>query len=241
MAAARPREIVHQSADALVRVIAGKIWALPQSVTGRPVTIALAGGSTPQRLYEALAQPPQPVDWTRFEFFFGDERSVPPDHPDSNFGMARDALLAKTGAKVHRMAAEKGEAEAYAKLLDERIQVKRGGLPVFDLVLLGVGNDGHTASLFPGTAALDETAQTVVMNDVPQLETRRMTLTYPVLNAAARVWFLITGEGKREIVARCRKGLAGEDAKRTFPMLGVRPAAGELVWWLDKAACGTDG
>lgn len=238
MAAARPREAVHESADALVRAIAGKIWALPQSVSGRPVTIALAGGSTPKRLYEELARPPQPVDWSRFEFFFGDERSVPPEHPDSNFGMARAALLAKTGAAAHRMAAEKGEAEAYARLLDERIAEKRGGLPVFDLVLLGVGNDGHTASLFPGTAALDETRRAVVMNDVPQLETHRMTLTYPALNAARRVWFLITGEGKREIVARCRAGLDGEDAKRAYPMLGVRPAPGELVWWLDRAASG---
>lgn len=240
MAAARPREVVHESTGALVRAIAEKIWALPQSVTGRPVTIALAGGSTPKRLYEVLAKPPKPVDWSRFEFFFGDERSVPPEHPDSNYGMARDALLAKTGAKAHRMVAEKGEAEAYAKLLDERISEKRGSLPVFDLVLLGVGNDGHTASLFPGTTALDETSKTVVMNDVPQLETRRMTLTYPTLNAAARVWFLITGEGKREIVARCRAGLDDAKAKRTYPMLGVRPAAGELVWWLDKAACETE-
>lgn len=239
MAAARPREVVLENADALVRAIAEKIWALPQSVSGRPVTIALAGGSTPKRLYEVLAQPPQPVDWTRFEFFFGDERSVPPEHPDSNFGMANAALLAKVGAKAHRMVAEKGEAEAYARLLDERIPAKRGSLPVFDLVLLGVGNDGHTASLFPGTTALDETAKTVAMNDVPQLETRRMTLTYPTLNAAARVWFLITGEGKREIVVRCRKGLADANAKRTYPMLGVRPEYGELVWWLDKAACGT--
>jgi 6-phosphogluconolactonase len=111
-------------------------------------------------------------------------------------------------------------------------------VPVLDLVLLGLGEDGHTASLFPGTAALDETERWVVMNDVPQLGTRRMTFTYPLINAARRVWILVTGAGKRQIVAQCLAARISDGAAKRWPVLGVRPAAGEFIWWLDEAAAG---
>src|SRR5205085_3455500 len=124
----------------------------------------------------------------------------PPEHPDSNYGMAKRALLDHVPVTAHRMVAEHGDAEGYARLLGERIARRRDGAPVLDVVLLGMGDDGHTASLFPGTAALTERTRWVVMNDVPQLKTRRMTLTYPVLNAAEHVWMLIAGAGKRERV-----------------------------------------
>jgi 6-phosphogluconolactonase len=118
--------------------------------------------------------------------------------------------------------------------LDQTTQLP--AFPQFDLILLGMGEDGHTASLFPGTAALAERAAWVVMNEVPQLHTRRMTLTYPVLNAADRVWVTIAGAGKRAVVAECLAAAARGETPR--PILGVRPTAGELIWFLDKAAAG---
>jgi 6-phosphogluconolactonase len=204
-------------------------------------TVALAGGSTPKRLYELLATPPwiDRVPWQQIEFFFGDERAVPSDHPDSNWGMAKRALLDRVPSPAHRMEAEKGDADGYARLLGERITKRRDGVPVFDLVFLGMGDDGHTASLFPGTAALTERERWVVMNEVPQLHTRRMTLTYPVLNAADRVWVSIAGASKRPMVAECLAKAADPGHRPARPILGVRPTGGELVWFLDGAAAGS--
>lgn len=231
---------VFEDAEALAQAVAAEIVACAATATGRPFTIALSGGSTPKRLYEILAAPPfrDRVRWQDVELFFGDERSVPPDHPDSNWGMAKRALLDRVPVVAHRMEAEKGDADGYARVLGERIPRRRGGVPVLDVVLLGMGEDGHTASLFPGTAALGERARWVVMNDVPQLHTRRMTLTYPVLNAAERVWILSAGAGKRTMVAECLAAAARGDDPPPRPIVGVRPSDGELVWFLDKAAAG---
>jgi 6-phosphogluconolactonase len=232
---------VFDDAEALAKAAADGIADLASAPKARPFTIALSGGSTPKRLYEILATPPyrDRIAWRDVELFFGDERSVPPEHPDSNYGMAKRALLDHVAVVAHRMPAETGDADGYARLLGERIARRRDGAPVLDLVLLGMGDDGHTASLFPGTAALQETVKWVVMNEVPQLHTRRMTLTYPVLNAADRVWALIAGAGKRTKVAECLA--AAERGETPYPILGVRPTAGERVWFLDKAAAGVAG
>jgi 6-phosphogluconolactonase len=232
---------VFEDAETLAGAVAAAFAVLTERPAGAPFTVALAGGSTPKRLYELLAAPPfrDRVRWTSVECFFGDERTVPPDHPDSNYGMARRALLDHVPCTSHRMAAERDDAEGYARLLGERIAKRRDGVPVLDLVLLGMGDDGHTASLFPGTAALAERERWVVMNDVPQLHTRRMTLTYPVLNAAERVWMLIAGAGKRARVAECLSASARDDDPPRHPILGVRPVAGELIWHLDRAAAGS--
>ena len=197
-------------------------------------TIALSGGSTPKLLYERLASREirERIPWSRIEIFLGDERPVATDHPDSNFGMARDALLAHVAVRAHPMPAAIGDADAYERLVRERVAPGRQGIPAFDLILLGIGSDGHTASLFPGTTALDERERLVVMNDVPQHATRRMTFTYPLVNAARRVWVLATGAAKRDVVAAC---LRGADPAR-HPAAGVRPRDGELVWWLDEPA-----
>jgi 6-phosphogluconolactonase len=234
---ARLETRVFDDAEAVAAAVADAIVAHAEHPAA-PFTIALSGGSTPKRLYELLAASPrrERVRWPDVELFFGDERAVPPDHPDSNYGMVKRALLDHVPVRAHRMVAEQGDADGYARLLDERIARRRDGIPVLDLVLLGIGEDGHTASLFPGTAALGERARRVVMNDVPQLHTRRMTLTYPVLNAAERVWVLIAGASKRAIVAECLAAAARDEAPR--PILAVRPTAGELVWFLDKAAAG---
>lgn len=230
------------SAEALAVAVADQFAGLAArpSQGSAPFTVALAGGSTPKRLYELLASEPYVgrVPWHQVEFFFGDERPVPPEHPDSNYGMAKRALLDQVPARAHRMEAEKDDADGYARLLGERIAKRRDGAPVLDLILLGMGDDGHTASLFPGTAALHERTRWVVMNDVPQLLTRRMTLTYPVLNAADRVWMLIAGAGKRPMVTECLAAAAHPEDPPARPILGVRPTEGELIWFLDKAAAG---
>ena len=229
----RPHLVVCKDSDALSRNVATAIGQMIDEIARTPVTIALSGGSTPKRLYETLAAEPfrGRLPWQSVELFFGDERTVSPDHPDSNYGMARRALLDPLGLEAHRMPAAEGDAAGYERLVRHRVPAGEDGIPAFDLVLLGVGEDGHTASLFPGTAALDERERLVVMNDVPSLGTRRMTFTFPLLEAARRVWVLASGAAKRAIVARCLDP-AGAD----LPVARARPRSGELVWWLDEAA-----
>jgi 6-phosphogluconolactonase len=152
--------------------------------------------------------------------------------------MAHEALLSHVDVQAHRMHAETGEAEAYEKLLRDRITESRDGAPVFDLILLGMGGDGHTASLFPGTEALNEQSRLVVMNQVPQMKTRRMTFTYPLINAARHVWVLVPGADKRERVKECLDALARQPSGRPYPIVGVQPTHGELVWWLDEGSAG---
>ena len=170
--------------------------------------VALAGGSTPKRTYELLAEPrlSRRIDWGSVHIFFGDERTVPPDDKDSNFHMANLALLSQVAlpsGQVHRMAAERGDtvgaAREYASEIGRVFGIAPGGeLPRFDLILLGMGKDGHTASLFPHTTALEEKRAWVVANDVPSMSTARMTLTAPVINAARCVMFQIAGPDKAE-------------------------------------------
>jgi 6-phosphogluconolactonase len=232
------RTTICKDASDMARRVAERIGELSREKRGRPAMIALSGGSTPKRLYEALAKPPlfEQVDWTGLEFFFGDERSVPPEHADSNYGMALKTLLSKIPSMVHRMVAEEGKADEYEQLVKSRVPAKSGAIPAFDLILLGMGPDGHTASLFPGTRALEEQSRLVVMNEVPQMKTRRMTFTYPLLNAAERVWVLIAGKDKVAKVAECTA--ARVRGEKPYPVLGVEPTHGELVWWLDEAATG---
>jgi 6-phosphogluconolactonase len=232
--------IVATDAADLARRVAERFRALTNEDIGSKLAIALSGGSTPRRLYELLATPAfrTSVRWDTVALFFGDERAVPPDHPDSNYRMVREALLSAVPVTAYRMPAETGEAAAYETLLRARIGAERDAVPVFDLILLGMGTDGHTASLFPGSAALAERSRLVVMNDVPQLKTRRMTLTYPALNAARRVWVLVSGMDKRDIVAQCLAARDDRGAEERLPVVGVRPNHGELIWWLDEAAAG---
>ncbi len=233
-----PRTLVFADAAELARTVAERIAELSHGPGDDPVAIALSGGSTPKRLYEALVAPPlrDRVAWARLEFFFGDERSVPPEDPDSNFGLADRTLLRSVPARAHRMVAERGEADAYEALVRERVRKRRDDIPVFDLILLGMGDDGHTASLFPGTAALDERTRLVVMNEVPQKSTQRMTFTYPLLDAADRVWPLIAGPDKRTMVASCLEATAR--GEQPYPITRLAPTEGELLWWLDSAAAG---
>jgi 6-phosphogluconolactonase len=209
-------------------------------------SIALSGGNTPRLLYEALADPSVSGDapWNDIQIFWGDERHVPPDDPESNYRMAREALLdhiAIPAANIHRIHAELPNpvtaAVAYADELTRAFNLDQidgdTTLPRFDLVLLGLGEDGHTASLFPHSPALQERRALVVANPVPRLSTTRITLTIPVLNNAARVWFLVTGGSKAAILKQVLEGPVQPDE---FPAQHISPVDGELLYLLDSTA-----
>jgi len=212
--------------DALSQHAAREFAVLARRATG-PFHVALSGGSTPKRLFaELVAMGRDDLPWDRVELWWGDERCVPPDHPDSNYGMTKQALLDPLRiepARVHRIEAE-GDPDAAAAKYAAAIP------KVFDLVFLGMGPDGHTASLFPGSAALDETERTCVANRVDSPLTKgpatRITLTYPVFAAARAVRFLVAGADKADALARIQ---AGAD----LPAARVR---GHVEWFVDAAA-----
>jgi 6-phosphogluconolactonase len=199
--------------------------------------VALAGGSTPKATYGVLARDhAEDVDWPNVHVFFGDERTVPPDHEDSNYRMAREALLDRVPVgSVHRMRGELPPDEAAASY-ETYLKQFFGGEAVLDLVMLGIGGDGHTASLFPGTPALEVTDRLVVANPVPKLDTTRLTLTAPVLSAARAVNFLVAGEGKAEAL---REILEGDADPHRYPAKLVRPPGGP-TWFVDRAARGSE-
>jgi 6-phosphogluconolactonase len=206
--------------------------------------VALAGGDTPRALYAVLAadaQVPAPrLDWSRARVFWGDERCVPPDHPESNYRMASEALLDKVpipAAHVHRMRGEDEDpqraADLYASVLRAAFGAPAPELPRFDLVLLGLGADAHTASLFPGSSVLRETARLVAAPHVEKLAAHRLTLTPPVLNAAMHVVFLVSGRAK---AGPLRDVLEQEVRPELRPAQCVRPERGELLWLVDAEA-----
>ncbi len=204
-------------------------------------TIALSGGSTPRNLYNLLATNARTsLPWDRMFFFFGDERHVPPTDKDSNFRMANEAMLSKLPipeGNIFRVPAENPDAaaaaEAYEQSLRKFFALEPGQLPVFDLILLGLGPDGHTASLFPGTAALQQKSRLVVANRVEKFDTFRITFTLPVLNAARTVAFLVSGTDKAPALqAVLQSDYPGEQ----YPAKLVHPANGKLIWLVDCAA-----
>ena len=200
--------------------------------------IALAGGSTPRTLYQVLAAPPhrERMDWGRWEVYFGDERACPPDDPASNFGMAREALLDLVPVPpqhIHRMEAERADLDAaaaeYSSMLASTCPpAAPGSAPRLDCILLGLGDNGHTASLFPGDPALAVTDRWAVRSRADYAPFDRITVTYPVLNNAAHVAFLVTGPAKGEALRGVAEG--------SVPAAGVRPPDGELRWFMDRVA-----
>lgn len=202
---------------------------------------ALSGGSTPKRFYELLATEEfsSQVSWPRIDLFQVDERCVPPNDPRSNYRMIREAMLdAVPEARFHRMAAEEADRDAaardYAESVRNALGARAGSWPQLDIIYLGMGGDGHTASLFPGTTVLNEQELSVAPNYVAKLDMWRLTLTLPVLNAAAHVVFLVDGAEKADIVSRV---LASDSAKAPqYPAQLVRPDHGTVAWYLDEAA-----
>ena len=196
--------------------------------------VALAGGSTPKATYKVLARDhARDVGWPNVHVFFGDERTVPPDHEDSNYRMAREALLDHVPVgSVHRMRGELPPDEAAALYEEELLAFFEEEPPVLDLVMLGIGGDGHTASLFPETSALEVTDRLAVANPVPKLDTTRVTLAAPVLNAARDINFLVAGEDKAEAL---KEILEGDADPREYPAKLIQPSGGP-TWMVDRAA-----
>ena len=203
--------------------------------------VALAGGGTPRDFYKQLVQSDtkNAVAWNKVHIYFGDERFVPQDHIDSNFQMAKDTLFSKVdipSSQIHAMVdpslSPEQNAARYASLLDQQLLKDANGNPVFDLVLLGMGGDGHTASLFPNTEILNEDKKSVAAQFVDKLGVWRVSLTYPTLNAARHVVVLVVGEGKAEILSALAKS---SSADSRYPVQGIKPRK-DLQWFLDKAA-----
>lgn len=210
-----------------------------QAVAARSrFTVALSGGSTPRALYELLAAEPYVTrtPWEATEIFWSDERCVPPTSDESNYRMAYEALLARVAVpeeRVHRMRGEdepQVAARAYARILEEKLDESP---PRLDLILLGMGEDGHTASLFPGSTALSDTEHLVVAPFVEKFKAHRLTMTLGTINAARNVTFIVSGEAKAETL---RAVLEDERGAHPLPSKLVEPSGGELVWLVDEAA-----
>lgn len=240
--------VIFEDKEALSREAAHRfIFLANQTIgAGGVFNVALAGGSTPEMLYGLLAALPfrEDLDWTQVHLFFGDERAVPADHADSNYRMANATLftpLALPAANIHRMPADMPDLDAAAQAYEAEIRAHFAPsdpevLPRFDLILLGMGSDGHTASLFPHKPALQEKTRLVVGTE-PGLKpfVPRLTLTFPALDAAAHVLFLVAGADKAATLHRVLNGPAEPEA---LPSQAVAPTAGSLVWLVDQAAMG---
>ncbi|MGB0909169.1 MAG: 6-phosphogluconolactonase [Nitrospirales bacterium] len=232
----RPQQIFTNAAEKFCHLTEDAILR-----TGR-MTVALAGGSTPKALYSLLAAEPyrSKVDWQKIHFFWGDERHVSPNHQESNYLMAQESLLSQVSvisSQIYRIQGEMSSAEAAANAYEEVLQRVfvpiSGEVPVFDLILLGMGPDGHTASLFPGTKAVHESSRWVVAPWVEKFQTYRITLTPVVLNQARHVMFMVSGEDK---AAALHAVLEGPSQADQYPSQVVNPVSGELLWLVDESA-----
>jgi 6-phosphogluconolactonase len=242
--ATRPVVQIYDDASAVARAAAERFVVAARDAVAqrRRFTVALSGGSTPRALYSLLASQPShdQVDWSRVWVFWGDERTVAPTDPESNYRMARETLLYHVpvpATQVFRMRGEYADPEKAAAVYE--VDMRRafalapGELPRFDMIVLGMGPDGHTASLFPHTTALHVTDRLVVANRVDKLQTWRITLTAPVINHASEVLFLVVGEDKAAVLARVLQGPREPDE---LPSQLIAPVKGWAVWLLDRAA-----
>jgi 6-phosphogluconolactonase len=216
---------VFENSRELARGAAEHFVALAQKDS---FTVALSGGSTPKVLYQVLAEEfREQVLWSKVQFFWSDERHVAPDHPDSNYRMAHEALLSRVPvleSNVHRVRSENPSAQEAADEYEKII------VPRLDLILLGLGTDGHTASIFPGSEVLHETKRLIAAPWVEKLNAYRITMTLPLLNNGASVLFLVSGAEKVEIVKEVLEG------PQKYPAQFVQPTNGELIWMLDRDA-----
>lgn len=239
----QPGVMVCPDGDSVARAAARMFveWAWQAIARQGAFRVALSGGSTPKVMYGHLASETyrKQVDWGKVYLFWGDERCVPPDDPESNYGMARKELLIRVpipSANVHRMEAERDDlgraAQEYEELLRKELDRDENGLPRFDLVFLGMGADGHTASLFPGARGIRTTSRWVSTPLAPKPGKRRMTLTLPVMNAARRVLFLVAGSEKAAML----RTVLEEKVQPPLPSQLVEPVDGQKLFLVDRAA-----
>lgn len=236
-----PNVFVFDTSEQLAVAAAERFVELEYAFHGEPrrFSVVLAGGNTPRRVYELLATErfKNRVEWPQVHLFFGDERAVPPDHPDSNYAMAYEGLISKVpipAKNVHRMIGE-GDAQENARLYENQLKTFFAGAAWlrFDLVFLGLGEDGHTASLFSHSAALDEKSKWVVATKFERTGQERITLTVPVFNHAAQVMFLVVGKEKAKILAEV---LHPQPGSELLPAQAIQPGSGKLEWLVDRAA-----
>lgn len=245
MSVTAPVVIVAENADAAADQAAERVVEIVREriASSGNCHLALCGGTTPAELYRRIARPPlsERVDWPKVRIFFGDERDVPQDHVENNYRMVAKNLLDHVPiplAQVHPMPADcrdmSAAAEQYEELIRRLVPAEGNDIPRFDLILLGLGGEGHTASLFPDTPALTETKRLVVAQFVPVIGRNRMTFTFPLINAARHVMFGVTGPDKAMAVA----AVLSDDPKlrARCPASRVAPAKGELIFVLDTAA-----
>jgi 6-phosphogluconolactonase len=225
-------ELSLRAAEAAVRTINESVQ------TNDTCSVVLSGGNTPRTLYRLLSsQFRDQIPWTKIQMFWGDERYVPPDDPQSNYRMARETLLdhvACPAANVHAMPTHLPDPDIAARDYEKTLRTYFSkGWPRFDLVLLGLGEEGHTASLFPRSPALEETRRWVVAVKAPSVPPLRLTLTLPALTEAANIYFLVAGSNKAEALHHV---LTGSPDPTNYPASGIRPAEKTVIWWLDRAA-----
>lgn len=240
---ARPKIQRFEDLDALSAAAADDLAEIARAAIRErgACSIALSGGSTPKRLFAMLAEAGnEALPWEHVDLWWVDERTVPPEHDDSNYRMARETLiepLQLAATHVHRMVGEHAEPDTAARAYERELVVALGSPPIFDLVLLGMGSDGHTASLFPGSPGLTESTRWVVANPVDSPLTKgpttRITLTAPAINAARHVRFLIAGADKAATLAHV---LEGARDPATYPSQLIAPTDGDLAWFVDEAA-----
>jgi 6-phosphogluconolactonase len=242
----QPALRVFQSYEELSRAAAARFVEVARMrlAAGDVLSVALSGGGTPRGFLECLAKAEYSgqVDWERVHLFQVDERPVPPDHADSNYRMIREVFLnrvERASPNFHRMQTEDQEldraARAYQDVLAQSLRTPKGQVPRLDLIFLGMGSDGHTASLFPQSPALGERVRWVRPNYVAKLQSYRLTLTYPVLNAGREVIFLVSGTEKAQIL---KSVLEGSRRVEQLPSQGIEPVAGNVFWYLDSQAAG---
>lgn len=226
------------------KAVAKEIFIISHQSTQPRFNIALSGGNTPKKLFSILAEKyREDIPWERIHFWWGDERCVSPDNVNSNYKMAKDYLFSQIGLKednIHRMQGEnipEEEVIRYTNEIEENLNY-RGENPVFDLVILGLGEDGHTASIFPDQIELFEEDSICATSKHPITGQNRITLTGRVLNNASRIFFLVTGENKAQRISEI---MNDDEAAKLLPAYYISPKNGELIWFLDEAAASKIG
>jgi len=219
--------------------VAKQIFKMTQRSSQPHFNIALSGGSTPKKLFKILVEKHKDsIPWERLHFWWGDERCVSPDHEESNFKMTNDILFSQIDIpqeNIHRIKGENApeeEATRYSEEIAENLN-SRNGIPVFDLIILGMGDDGHTASIFPNQLNLLEEEQVCAVAEHPETGQQRITLTGKVINNANRIFFLVTGENKAQRIAEI---MNDEEVAKLLPAYYITPENGKLIWYIDEAA-----